>query len=427
MANKTVCVVGLGYVGLPLAVAMAKKYNVLGYDVDKRKVEELSKNIDLAGEVTKEELANAKIGFGTEAGVISKADFVIVAVPTPINDARMPDLSFIQESSKTVGRNLQRGATVVYESTVYPGVTEEVCIPILEKESQMKCGTDFYVGYSPERINPGDKEHTVEKILKIVSGYDEMSLQKVVELYQPIIKGGLYKASSLKVAEAAKVIENTQRDLNIALVNELSLIFERMKINTREVIEAAGTKWNFHKYYPGLVGGHCISVDPHYLLYKAQTLGYNPKVILAGREVNDFMPVHVAEITIKALIEANKPVKNCKILILGLTFKENVSDTRNTKASDIIKELKSYDVQIFAHDPLLERTDIENKFKVKYHDINTKGSFDAIIITVLHNQYERLDLENLKNLTTSEAVLIDVKSKYKEKEARTKGFSYRCL
>lgn len=415
-----ICIIGMGYVGLPLAVAFSKKFKVIGFDINKNKINELKNNIDKTNEITKQELENSKIEFTDNEENIKDADFIIIAVPTPIDSNKLPDMAYLQSASKIVGRNLKRSAIIVFESTVYPGATEEVCLPIIEKESNLKCPADFKIGYSPERINPGDKEHTVTKIKKVVSGIDKEALDIIDNTYKQIIEAGTYRARNIKTAEAAKVIENIQRDLNIALVNELSLIFEKLNIDTKDVIEAASTKWNFHKFLPGLVGGHCIGVDPYYLTYKANQLGYYPKVILAGRETNEFMSKHVADIIIKALIENKKQIIDSKILILGLTFKENVPDTRNSKVKDIIRYLKEYSVKIKGHDPLanIEEFNIE-----KHKEDNT---YDAVLVFSPHKVFKELTLKRLKQLMPT-PILIDIKGFYNKEEAIKEGFYYRTL
>ena len=347
-----IAVVGLGYVGLPLAAAFGRHVPVIGFDISATKVAELERGHDSTGELTSDDLAATQISYTTDPSCLKNASFIIVTVPTPLRDDKTPDLSPLQAASTTIGRNLKPGSIVVYESTVYPGVTEDVCVPILEAESGLQCGQDFKVGYSPERINPGDKVHTVDKIIKVVSGQDEETLNTVALVYGTVVTAGVHRASSIKVAEAAKVIENTQRDLNIALMNELALIFDKLGISTSEVLEAAGTKWNFLRFTPGLVGGHCIGIDPYYLTYKAESIGYYPQVILSGRRINDGMGKYIAETTIKKMIEADKPVKGSRVLVLGLTFKENVPDIRNTRVIDIIEELRSYGVEPLVHDPM---------------------------------------------------------------------------
>jgi len=404
----TVCLVGLGYVGLPIAVAFSKKSRVLGFDVSVKKIAELQKGVDSSGEVSSADLKSADIEYSADPAIIANADFIIVAVPTPITKARKPDLSYLESASEIVGRNMKKGSVVVYESTVYPGATEEVCVPILEKESGLKVMQEFKVGYSPERINPGDKEHTVDKIIKVVSGCDDETLELVARTYGEIITAGIKKASSIKVAEASKVIENIQRDLNISLMNELSIIFEKIGIPTKEVIDVAGTKWNFHKYYPGLVGGHCIGVDPYYLTFKAQQLGYEPQVILAGRETNEYMVEHVAK-----LVDKHSNAK--KILILGLTFKENVPDYRNSKAFDLIKVLEKSGKEVMAYDPLL-------KGKSNISNLDVKA--DCIILVSGHKEFRDLTPKKLKKISD---VVIDIRSFFDRKTLESKGIKYVSL
>jgi UDP-N-acetyl-D-galactosamine dehydrogenase len=357
-----VCVVGLGYVGLPIAVKFGQTgLPTFGFDINRKKVKELRAFHDSMNEVAAEELRRTDVAYSFEPSIIGKANFIIVAVPTPVDEARQPDITLLRLASETVGRNLRRGSVVVFESTVYPGCTEDDCVPIIEKFSRMRCGRDWFIGYSPERINPGDKEHSLERVIKVVSGMDAKTLDTVAAVYGLVARAGVFRAASIKVAEAAKVIENTQRDLNIALMNELSLIFSRMGISTRDVLEAAGTKWNFHRYTPGLVGGHCIGVDPYYLTHKAEMLGYHPRVILAGRQINDDMASHVAQMVVKGLNRIGRVLSKSRVLILGLTFKENVKDSRNSKTRDLIHELKDYGVTVVASDPYLSQHDVDEE------------------------------------------------------------------
>ncbi|RLB62898.1 MAG: nucleotide sugar dehydrogenase [Deltaproteobacteria bacterium] len=367
LVNKQarVAVVGLGYVGLPLAAAFGKQVDVIGFEIHLEKVEQLKSGFDATGELTSEDLKNTMIQYTTDSGDLKAADFIIVTVLTPIDENNNPDLTPMEKASKTIGQNLKKGAIVVYESTVYPGVTEDICVPILEQESGLKCGIDFKVGYSPERINPGDKVHTVDKIIKVVSGMDEETLDTVAQVYELVITAGVHRASSIKVAEAAKVIENTQRDLNIALINELALIFNKLDIPTMDVLAAAGTKWNFLKFTPGLVGGHCIGVDPYYLTHKAEQIGYLPQVILAGRRINDGMGKYVAENTVKQMIRSGKVIKGSRVLILGLTFKEDVPDIRNTKVVDIVAELKDYGIEVLIHDPFANAEETRHEYSLE--------------------------------------------------------------
>lgn len=408
--NIVICVVGLGYVGLPLALAFGKtNIRTYGFDINKKRINTLKKGIDISEELTKKEVLDSNLIYSYDEKDIKKANFIIIAVPTPINKANQPDLSLIKKASETVGRNLQKEAMVVYESTVYPGVTEDICGPILEKESGLKCGIDFKIGYSPERINPGDKEHTIDKIVKVVSAQDSNSLKIVSKVYQLICLAGVYETKNIKTAEAAKVIENTQRDINIALINELSLIFHRMNIDTTEVLEAAATKWNFLQFTPGLVGGHCIGVDPYYLVYKAEELGYHPQVISAGRRVNDYMPEFVAHETLKGLVEANKNIRGAKILILGLTFKENVKDIRNSKIADTINKLLDFGVEIFGFDPYLNKEEVGEEFKNIKIINKLKGKYDAIIIASAHKQFLNQQ-DQILNLIQDNLVVVDVKN-----------------
>ncbi len=423
MENK-ICIVGLGYVGLPLAVAFDKKFDVIGFDINKKKINKLKEGNDLTNEVSKKELQSCSIEFTSDSKKIKESNFIIVAVPTPITEDHIPDLSYIQSASKLVGKNLKKDSIVVFESTVYPGVTEEICLPILEKESGMKAGSDFKIGYSPERINPGDKEHTVTRILKIVAGMDKESTEKIAEFYGKIITAGIYKASNIKTAEAAKVIENIQRDLNIALANELSLIFEKMDIDTKEVIEAAGTKWNFHKYYPGLVGGHCIGVDPYYLTYKAKRLKYEPRVILAGRGINEFMSKHLNNMVLRALMKQKKHITGSRVLIMGLTFKENTPDIRNSKIKDVIKYLKKYSIDVKAYDPVISKQEIQN-FGIK--PFKGEDKFDAVVVFSPHDIFKEVTLDKLKKMMPEKPILIDVKGFYDKKLAQEKGFYYKTL
>ncbi len=419
-----ICIIGLGYVGLPLAIAFDKEFDVVGFDISEKKIDDLKKGVDTTGELTKEEVTSCSIDFTIDPSKINECNFIVVAVPTPITEDQIPDLSYLKSASELVGKNLKKDSIVVFESTVFPGATEEVCLPILEKESGLKCSQDFKIGYSPERINPGDKEHTVTKILKIVSGIDKETTDKIAEVYGKVITAGIYKAETIKTAEAAKVIENIQRDLNIALVNELSLIFDKMDIDTRAVIDAAGTKWNFHKYYPGLVGGHCIGVDPYYLTYKAKHLDYNPRVILAGRGINEFMSKHLNNLVLKALMKQKKHIVGSKVLIMGLTFKENTPDIRNSKIKDVIKYLKSYSVEIKGYDPLITEEDIKS-FGIEQHEEGDK--YDAIVVFSPHDVFKEMTLDRLKKLTTENPILIDIKAFYNKNKAIEEGFYYKGL
>jgi len=407
--DNVICVIGLGYVGLPLIEKFSKYFTVIGFDTNKSRVENLNKKYK-------------KLNITTDPYLIKSADVVIITVPTPVTKSKQPDLSYIKSASKTIGKNLKKGAIVVLESTVYPGVTEEVVGPIIEKESEFKLGKDFTLGYSPERVNPGDKNHTIDKITKIVAGMDKKTTDKLVQIYSKITN--VYKAKDIKTAEAAKVIENAQRDLNIALFNELSIIFYKLNMDSKAVFDAAKTKWNFYPFTPGLVGGHCIPVDPYYLVFKAKETGYHPQVILAGRSVNDYMPKHVAELTIKALNEAGVVIKGSKILMMGLTFKENVEDTRETPVVGVIKELKDYKCKVFGYDPLLSKKQVEG-FKIKAIESLDKIKFDCIIIAVFHDVFKNITLEKIKNIMNKPPILIDVRGVFRE--AIEKGFIYRSL
>ena len=409
---RKVAVVGLGYVGLPIAVAFGKQGPVVGFDINKTKIDELRRGVDRTGEVSPADLKASQVQYTWEPAELKSADFIIVAVPTPINEALQPDFTALQKSSELIGSNLAPGTIVVYESTVYPGATEEVCLPILEKMSGMKAGVDFKIGYSPERINPGDKEHTLERIIKVVSAQDAESLEIVAKTYETVVKAGIHRASSIKVAEAAKVIENTQRDLNIALMNELALIFHRLGIDTKSVLEAAGTKWNFLRFSPGLVGGHCIGVDPYYLTAKAESVGYHPQVILSGRRINNGMGKFVAEQTMKLLSQLPRPVNDLKVAVLGLTFKENVPDLRNSKVPDIINELREYGVQVVVHDPIAESEEAVHEYGIKLVDLKQIKDVDGVILAVAHRSFLEMGMsELLKPLRDQKSgVLIDVKS-----------------
>jgi len=421
-ALPTVAVVGLGYVGLPVAVEFGKRRPTIGYDLSKKRIENLRHFVDATGEVATSDLMAAKqlraTGYPAE---LEQADFIIIAVPTPINAARQPDLSPLVSASETVGRHMKQGCTVVYESTVYPGATEEVCVPILEKHSGMRWKQDFHVGYSPERINPGDKERTFSRILKVVSGDDEATLEKVADLYGSVVKAGVYRAPTIKVAEAAKVIENTQRDLNIAFVNELSIIFEKLGIDTNEVLKAAGTKWNFLNFRPGLVGGHCIGVDPYYLTHKAELAGYHPEVILAGRRINDSMGAHIARKTVQQLIHAGRSIKGARVNVLGLTFKEDVPDIRNSKVMDVVNELKEFGVDVHLHDPAASAEEALHEYGVKLEAWQDLPAADALILAVAHKSYKELPQEDLLKKVVRNGVVIDVKSVLDAEALRHQG------
>ena len=409
--GRKIAVVGLGYVGLPIAVAFGKRQRVIGFDINKAKTAELQKGLDRTGEVSEADMKATDIHYTCQPGDLKAADFIIVAVPTPINEALQPELTALRKSSELIGANLSPGSIVVFESTVYPGATEEVCLPILEQASGMTCGVGFKLGYSPERINPGDKEHRLETIVKVVSAQDAESLDIVADTYELVVKAGIHRASSIKVAEAAKVIENTQRDLNIALMNELSLIFHRLGIDTKSVLEAAGTKWNFLKFSPGLVGGHCIGVDPYYLTSKAESVGYHPQVILAGRRINNGMGKFIAEQTMKQLSELARPVNDLNVAVLGLTFKENVPDLRNSRVPDIIHELREYGVQVLVHDPIAQSEEAVEEYGIHLSKWEDLKDIDGIIVAVAHRRYADMGLEDLlKPLRNQqEGVVIDVK------------------
>lgn len=424
--EEKISLIGLGYVGMPIAVAFARKVKVVGFDLNKEKIELYNKGIDPTKEVGDDEIKNTTVEFTCDERELRDVKFHIVAVPTPVNDDHTPNLKPIESASQTVGRNLVKGSIVVFESTVFPGVTEDICIPILEKESGMKCGIDFKVGYSPERINPGDKVHRLETIIKVVAGMDEESLNIIAKVYELVVDAGVYKAESIKVAEAAKVIENSQRDINIAFMNELSIIFNKMEIDTKAVLAAAGTKWNFLNFSPGLVGGHCIGVDPYYLTYKAEQLGYHSQIILSGRRINDGMGKYVVENLVKNLIKSNIPVKNAKIAIFGFTFKENVPDSRNTKVIDIINELKEYNINPFIVDPVADQEEAEHEYNISFTDINNIKDLDAVILTVNHDEFLNLtsnEIDKFYKLNTNK-VLIDVKGIVNKKEYETAGYNY---
>ncbi len=418
----TIAVIGLGYVGLPLAVEFGKKYKTLGFDLSAEKVAAYRDCIDPTGEVSSDDLRAATgLQCHTDPSVIREADFIVVAVPTPVDQAHQPDLTPLVKASETVGRNLKQGAIVVFESTVYPGATEEVCIPIIERESGLRWKHDFFAGYSPERINPGDKERTVTKIVKVVSGDTPETLTKVADIYGSVITAGVYPASSIKVAEAAKVIENTQRDLNIALMNELSLIFHRIGIDTLEVLRAAGTKWNFLPFRPGLVGGHCIGVDPYYLTHKAEMLGYHSEVILAGRRINDGMGKYVAEQTVKEMIKSGHSIKGCDVIVLGLTFKEDCPDLRNSKVIDVIRELESFGCRVHVHDPVASSAEAEHEYGVRLCDWEALPKSSAIVAAVSHKAYLGMDQAKLLDRLLPSGVFVDVKSAYDQSALTAAG------
>lgn len=424
--NKTVAIVGLGYVGLPLAVLFSKKYDVIGFDIDDEKIELYKRGIDMTCELPEGSLENSSIRFTSDENDLKSASFIIVSVPTPINDNNNPDFRFVISASKIVGRNLQKDTIVVYESTVYPGVTEDLCIPILENESNLKCIDDFKVGYSPERINPGDKKNKVENITKIVSGIDDESLDVISKVYDNVLNNGVYEADSIKVAEAAKIVENITRDVNIALVNEFAMIFDNMGINTVDVIEAAGTKWNFQKYYPGLVGGHCIGIDPYYLLYKSKKLNFNPKLIEVSREINENLSDFIIKNIIYQMIENDVVVKKSKVLVLGITFKENCNDIRNSKIINVINELDKLGIDITVSDYFAD----ENQVK-KIYGIDLKndydGQYDAVIIAVAHDRYKEITYEQIVNLSKNKPIVIDLKSILSEDIRKNENIIYWSL
>lgn len=425
LSKKTkLSLVGLGYVGMPIAVAFAKKIQVIGFDINEAKVEMYKRGIDLTKEVGDEALKNTTVDFTADEKRLQEARFHIVAVPTPVNDDHTPDLTPVESASRLLGRNLKKGSIVVYESTVYPGVTEDICIPILEKESGLKCGVDFKIGYSPERINPGDKVHRLETITKIVSGMDEESLEEIAKTYELVVEAGVYRAESIKVAEAAKVIENSQRDINIAFMNELSIIFNKMGIDTQAVLKAAGTKWNFLKFYPGLVGGHCIGVDPYYLTYKAEQLGYHSQVILSGRRINDDMGKYVAENAVKKLIQADKNIRGAKVAILGITFKENCPDTRNSKVVDIINELKEYEINPIVVDPVADKEEAKRLYGINVEEMDKLNDLDALIIATSHEEFKEINMEEFNNMFKDKKIIVDVKGILNKEEYTKAGYSY---
>lgn len=407
-------VIGLGYVGLPIALEFAKKIKVIGFDINEARINMMKNGVDPSNELPSSAFENADITFTSSIDELRKASFFIVAVPTPIDEHNLPDLKPLLGASRSVGKALKKGDYVVYESTVYPGCTEEDCIPVLEEVSGLKFREDFKVGYSPERINPGDKEHTITKIIKVVSGCCEESLEVVSDVYKIIVEPGVHKASSIKVAEAAKIIENTQRDVNIALMNELSIIFSRLGINTYEVLEAAGTKWNFLKFYPGLVGGHCIGVDPYYLTYKAEGLGYHARIINSGRYVNDSMGFYIAKQTVKKIIAARKDLTKSVVLIMGATFKEDVSDIRNSKVADVVKELKSFGVGVEIVDPHADSSELQHEYGFTLSEKASKG-YDAVIVAVNHKEYTAYDESFFKDILSEGGLLVDIKGIYRKK------------
>lgn len=421
-----IALVGLGYVGMPIAVAFAKKVSVIGFDLNKNKVELYKRGFDPTKEVGDEAIRATSVAFTADENDLDRARFFIVAVPTPVNSDHTPDLTPVESASRIVGRHLSKGSVVVFESTVYPGVTEDICAPILEKESGLVCGRDFKIGYSPERINPGDKVHRLETITKIVSGMDAETLDVVARVYELVVDAGVHRAQSIKVAEAAKVIENSQRDINIAFMNELSIIFNKMGIDTQSVLKAAGTKWNFLNFYPGLVGGHCIGVDPYYLTYKAEQIGYHSQVILSGRRINDDMGKYVAENLVKSLIRADHPVRDAKVALLGFTFKENCPDTRNTRVVDIIAELKEYGVEPVVADPVADREEAMREYGIAFVDMEQIRGADAVIVAVAHDAFTRLTRADVDALYAPSArkVLLDIKGLFDRDEYESAGYLY---
>ena len=425
--KEKLSLVGLGYVGMPIAVAFARKVKVVGFDLNEKKIELYKNGIDPTNEVGNEVIGSTKVEFTADHARLKEAKFHIVAVPTPVNDDHTPDLTPVEGASRILGQNLTKGSVVVFESTVYPGVTEDICVPILERESGLKCGVDFKIGYSPERINPGDKVHRLETIVKIVSGMDEETLDTVAKVYELVVEAGVYRAESIKVAEAAKVIENSQRDINIAFMNELSIIFNKMGIDTKAVLAAAGTKWNFLKFYPGLVGGHCIGVDPYYLTYKAEELGYHSQIILAGRRINDDMGKYVAESMVKNLIKADIHVKRARVAILGFTFKENCPDTRNTKVIDIYRELGEYGIHPVVVDPAADAEEARRLYGITFGDMDAVKDMDGVIVAVAHEQFLSFDRERVNgfyNQAHSKKVLMDLKGLFDKKEYMTEDYIY---
>ena len=423
--EEKLALIGLGYVGMPIAVEFAKHVKVLGFNHNERRIQQYKSGIDPTHEVGDEAIQKTTVDFTSDEKRLSECRFLIVAVPTPIKDDKTPDLFPVENASRIVGRNLVPGSVVVYESTVYPGVTEDVCVPILEKESGLKCGVDFKVGYSPERINPGDKVHRLQTIKKIVSGMDDETLDCVSKTYELVVEAGVHRASSIKVAEAAKVIENSQRDINIAFMNELSIIFHKMGIDTKEVLEAAGTKWNFLKFFPGLVGGHCIGVDPYYLTYKADMLGYHSQVILAGRRINDGMGKYVAESCVKQLIAADKPVKNARVAILGFTFKENCPDTRNSKVLDIVNELHEYGISPVITDPVADVEEAKRIYGLDFDTMEAVKDMDAVILAVAHDEFSKLTMEKVDSFFGSgKKILLDLKGILDKNAYEAAGYTY---
>ncbi|WP_139992835.1 nucleotide sugar dehydrogenase [Paenibacillus paridis] len=427
--QKKIAVIGLGYVGLPIAVAFARKTEVIGFDVSQSKIEAYRSGIDATGDVGNDVLKATTAYFTSDERKLGEASFYIVAVPTPVQGGNVPDLKYLQGASQTVGRNLAKGSIVVFESTVYPGVTEEICVPILEAESGLTCGVDFKIGYSPERINPGDKVHRLENITKIVSGMDEETLDIVARTYGLIIEAGVYRAESIKVAEAAKVIENAQRDINIAFMNELSMLFNNMGINTKAVLQAAGTKWNFLPFTPGLVGGHCIGIDPYYLTYKAEDTGYHSKIILAGRHINDGMGKYVAQQIIKKLVKQKENINTAKIGFLGLSYKENSTDIRNTKVTDIIHELEEYGMTTLVADPNVDKHQVHAEYGIELTELDDLQGLNVVVVAVPHSQFAQMDVKDFDKLfdTGRRKLIIDIKGMYDKREFERNGYDYWSL
>ena len=426
--EEKLAVVGLGYVGMPIAIAFAKKIKVIGYDLNTNKIQLYRNGYDPTNEVGNEAIKVSTVDFTDDATKLREAKFYVVAVPTPVNQDKTPDLVPVESAAKIVGQNMRKGSIIVFESTVYPGVTEDICVPILEKESGLKCGIDFKVGYSPERINPGDKIHRLEKICKIVSGIDEEALMQIKKIYDLIIEVGTYPVSNIKTAEAIKVVENSQRDINIAFMNELAMVFDRMGIDTNEVVDGMNTKWNALGFRPGLVGGHCIGVDPYYFTYEAEKLGYHSQIVLAGRKVNDGMGAFVADAAIKKMVLAGKAVRDARVIIMGLTFKENCPDIRNSKVEDIIKRLREYGIAPKVCDPWADKKEAEKEYGIQLIEISEVKEVDCIIIAVSHREFKSLKIEELNKFyrvsPNSEKILIDVKGIYKIQDIKAAGFSY---
>jgi len=419
--EEKLAVIGLGYVGLPIALAFARHIKVVGFDINAKRVELMKQGIDPSNELAKEAFQNCDIEFTDDLSMLREARFFVVAVPTPVDEHNVPDLTPVLKASETIGKVIKKGDIVVYESTVYPGCTEEDCLPVVEQVSGLKAGVDFMYGYSPERINPGDTVHTLENVVKVVSGNNAEALEEIAKTYELVVKAGVHRASSVKVAEAAKIIENTQRDLNIALMNELSIIFDKMGINTFEVLEAAGTKWNFLKFFPGLVGGHCIGVDPYYLTYKASQLGYQSKVILAGRSINDEMAAYVAKKLIRDLIKSGTNILEAKVLVMGTTFKENVSDIRNSKVADVVKELKDYCITVHVTDPYAEHDELIHEYG--YGLDNVEKDYDAVIVAVNHEEYVQKDEAYFLSIMKKNAIFVDIKGVFRNKIKQLKYWS----